>query len=99
VGLVIPPTVVIEQQLEAQMAAWGIKFLNLASTTPDQIPEAIRRLQPSIILGRIELLDDREVQSALLTTKLTYVSLDEIQVSAVQCSAMQWDAELCNAGG
>jgi hypothetical protein len=88
VGLVIPPTVVIEQQLEALMAASGIKFINLGTTTPDQIPEAIRREQPTILLGRIELLDDREVQSALLTIKLTYVSMDEIQVCAVQCSGV-----------
>lgn len=80
VGLVIPPTLVIEHQMERQMAFWGTTFLNLSKVRTEYISSMIQREKPSILLSNIERLENPEVQASLLTLRLSYVAVDEAQV-------------------
>ena len=80
VALVISPTIVIDQQMQQQMTAWGVKFLHLASVDPDSLADNIRRIKPRILLSSIERLQDTAVLNALLTVRLVYVAVDETQV-------------------
>ena len=77
----IPPTVIIEQQMEALLVAWGIKYINIGKISPISIADRIEREKPSILLTNIERLEDTTVQSALLSVRLRYVAIDELQVS------------------
>ena len=79
-GLVIPPTLVIEQQMEMLMTSWGTSFLNLSSVSVGEIAAVIQRDRPFILLSNIERLDDTEVQAALLSLHISYVAIDEAQV-------------------
>ena len=77
----IPPTVIIEQQMEELLVAWGIKYINIGKISPISIADRIEREKPSILLTNIERLEDTTVQSALLSVRLSYVAIDELQVS------------------
>lgn len=80
VGLVIPPTVVIEQQNESIMQAWGINFLNLANIKVEEVAGTIDKQKPSIIIASVERLQEEGVLTALLPVNISYVSVDEAQV-------------------
>ena len=54
VGLVIPPTLVIEHQMEKLMTTWGIKFLHLCKIEAVDLAITIKREKPSILLTNIE---------------------------------------------
>ena len=81
VALVIPPTVMIEQQMEGLLVAWGIKYINLGKISSVSIANRIEKEKPNILLSNIERLEDSTVQSALLSVRLRYVAIDELQVS------------------
>ena len=81
-ALVISPTIVIDQQMQQLMAAWGTKFVHLGNVEPESLAAVIRREKPHILLSSIERLQDKRVLSALLTVKLSYVSVEEAQVNS-----------------
>ena len=80
-ALVIPPTVMIEQQMEGLLVAWGIRYINISKISPGSIANRIGKEKPNILLSNIERLEDTTVQSALLSVRLRYVAIDELQVS------------------
>ena len=80
-ALVIPPTVMIEQQMEGLLVAWGIRYINIGKISPGSIANRIGKEKPNILLSNIERLEDTTVQSALLSVRLRYVAIDELQVS------------------
>ena len=71
----------IEQQMEGLLVAWGIKYINLGKISPVSIANRIEKEKPNILLSNIERLEDSTVQSALLSVRLRYVAIDELQVS------------------
>ena len=77
----IPPTVMIEQQMEGLLVAWGIRYINIGKISPGSIANRIGKEKPNILLSNIERLEDTTVQSALLSVRLRYVAIDELQVS------------------
>ena len=77
----IPPTVMIEQQMEGLLVAWGIRYINIGKISPSSIANRIGKEKPNILLSNIERLEDTTVQSALLSVRLRYVAIDELQVS------------------
>ena len=79
-ALVISPTLVIEQQMQQLMTAWGTKFLHLGTVEPESLAAVLRREKPHILISSIERLQDKTVLAALLTVKLSYVSIEEAQV-------------------
>ena len=81
-ALVISPTIVIEQQMQQLMSAWGTKFVHLGNVEPENLAAVIGREKPHILLSSIERLQDKTVLSALLTVKLSYVSVEEAQVNS-----------------
>ena len=76
----IPPTLVIQHQMEQQMAAWGVKYLHLDKVDPDALAATLRRMKPDILLSTIERLENKDILSALLTIRLSYVAVEEAQV-------------------
>ena len=80
VGLVIAPTLVIEHQMENTLKYWGTRFLNLSKITTDTIADQIKKESPHTLICNVERLKDPNVQSALLSLKLSYVAIDETQV-------------------
>jgi hypothetical protein len=75
---------VIEQQNQRLMELWGISFVNLDTVKVEELAEYIARNKPSILLATVETLDKKEVRDALLTVRITYVSLDEAQVDKLR---------------
>ena len=71
----------IEQQMEGLLVAWGIKYINLGKISSVSIANRIEKEKPNILLSNIERLEDSTVQSALLSVRLRYVAIDELQVS------------------
>ena len=90
-GLVIPPTVMIEHQMEELLVAWGITYINIGKISADSIANRIKTEKPNILLTNIERLEDTSVQSALLSVRLRYVAIEELQVSTRPISS----ASLC----
>ena len=80
VGLVIPPTLVIDHQMQKLMSTWGTTFLHLDKILPEDLVVAIQKEKPHILLSSIERLKDKTVLAALLTTRISYVAVDESQV-------------------
>ena len=80
VGLVIPPTLVIDHQMQSLMTLWGTSFLHLDKTSIEDLAIYIQRKKPHILLSSIERLTDKSLLRALLTTKIRYVAVDESQV-------------------
>ena len=94
VGLVIPPTLVIQQQMERQMAAWGVRFLHLDKEDPDDLAARLRRMKPDILISTIERLENKDILSALLTIRLSYVAVEEAQVCSQPpfIAVCQWNS-------
>lgn len=82
VAMVVPPTLVIQQQMQELMTAWGTKWLNLGDVDPEELAATLRRTKPSLLIASIERLQDKRVLDALLTVRLSYVAIDEAQVSS-----------------
>ena len=80
VGLVIPPTLVIDHQMQNLMTLWGTSFLHLDKTPIEDVAMYIQRKKPHILLSSIERLTDKSLLTELLTTKISYVAVDESQV-------------------
>ena len=78
--MVIPPTVMIQQQMRKQMIFWGTSFLDLSEVKVENLASTIQKDRPSILLSSIERIKDEEVQRALLTFCISYVAIDEAQV-------------------
>ena len=78
--MVIPPTVMIQQQMQRQMIFWGTSFLDLSQVKVENLASIIQKERPSILLSGIERIKDEEVQRALLTICINYVAIDEAQV-------------------
>ena len=78
--MVIPPTVMIQQQMRRQMIFWGTSFLDLSEVKVENLASTIQKDRPSILLSSIERIKDEEVQRALLTFSISYVAIDEAQV-------------------
>ena len=78
--MVIPPTVMIQQQMQRQMIFWGTSFLDLSQVKVENLASIIQKERPSILLSSIERIKDEEVQRALLTICINYVAIDEAQV-------------------
>ena len=79
--MIVPPTLVIDQQMQQLLSAWNIKFLHLDSVPPEQLASFLEKEKPSILLSSIERLTEREVQAALLTIRIVYMAIDEFHVS------------------
>ena len=82
VAMVVPPTLVIQQQMQELMTAWGTKWLNLGDVDPEELAATLRRTKPSLLIASIKRLQDKRVLDALLTVRLSYVAIDEAQVSS-----------------
>ena len=78
--MVIPPTVMIQQQMQRQMIFWGTSFLDLSQVKVENLASTIQKERPSILLSSIERIKDEEVQRALLIICINYVAIDEAQV-------------------
>ena len=77
--MVIPPTVMIQQQMRKQMIFWGTSFLDLSEVKVENLASTIQKERPSILLSSIERIKDEEVQRALLTFCISYVAIDKAQ--------------------
>lgn len=90
----IPPTLVIQQQMERQMAAWGVRFLHLDKEDPDDLAARLRRMKPDILISTIERLENKDILSALLTIRLSYVAVEEAQVCSQPpfIAVCQWNS-------
>ena len=78
----IPPLQTIQIQMEKICSAWKIPYLNLSDVAnPDDIPDKLNELKPKIILSSIEDINKEEVQSKLQLLDISYVAIDECQVS------------------
>jgi hypothetical protein len=81
VGLIIPPTLLIDHQMQQLMTTWGTTFLHLDKVKAEDLAATIQREKPAILLSSIERLKDKTVLTALFTIRLDYISVDEAQVS------------------
>ena len=71
--------------METICTAWNIPFLNLSGVgDPEDISEKLRQLNPKIILASIEDISNAEIQSQLQLLHVTYVAIDECQVSFLE---------------
>ena len=80
VGIIIPPLLTIEFQIEAVCRKWDIPYLNLSSVETTDIMSTLRSNDTKIVIASIECISDINVQKAIRDLKVNYVSIDECQV-------------------
>ena len=82
VAHVILPLVTLEDQVEDQMTQLGLRFVNLTSTPVELLEEQIRVTEPHVLLGNVESLTSPEIQRKISRLKISYIAVDEAQVSS-----------------
>ena len=80
-AILILPLVALEDQFGVEMERLGIRFLSLTSTPAEDIEEHIRELEPMVLLTNVESLNASDVQRKISKFKLSYIAIDEAQVS------------------
>ena len=80
--MVIPPLQTIQIQMENICLDKNIPYINLSAITdPTTIRLKIEEVKPKVILSSIEDIGKEEVQNELHKVKISYVAIDECQVS------------------
>ena len=81
-SLVIPPLQTIQAQMAEVCRNWGIPFINLSEIKdPEKIGHEIKKIKPKVILASIEDITQEEIQTELQLLDISYVTVDECQVS------------------
>ena len=80
VGMIIPPLLTIEFQIEAVCRQWNIPCLNLSSVGTADIMSTLKSSNVKMVIASIECISDIAVQKAIRELKVNYVSIDECQV-------------------
>ena len=75
------PLVTLEDQLEGEMAWLGLPYVNVTSTPLKALEEQIQNIQPYVLLGNVESLNSADVQRKISKLKISYIAIDEAQVS------------------
>ena len=61
---------------------WGIPLINLSEIKdPEKIGHEIKKIKPKVILASIEDITQEEIQTELQLLDISYVAVDECQVS------------------
>ena len=64
------------------MTQLGLRFVNLTSTPVELLEEQIRVTEPHVLLGNVESLTSPEIQRKISRLKISYIAVDEAQVSS-----------------
>ena len=72
------------------MTLWGTSFLHLDKTPIEDVAMYIQRKKPHILLSSIERLTDKSLLTELLTTKISYVAVDESQVQNINQGLLEY---------
>ena len=75
------PLVTLEDQVEGEMARLGLPYVNVTSTPLEALEEQIQNTQPYVLLGNVESLSSADVQRKISKLKISYIAIDEAQVS------------------
>ena len=75
------PLVTLEDQVEGEMARLGLPYVNVTSTPLEALEEQIQNTQPYVLLGNVESLNSADVQRKISKLKISYIAIDEAQVS------------------
>ena len=76
------PLVTLEDQVEGEMARLGLPYVNVTSTPLEALEEQIQNTQPYVLLGNVESLNSADVQRKISKLKISYIAIDEAQVSS-----------------
>ena len=80
VGIVIPPLISIEHQMESICREWNIPCCNASNIGVTEILSSIKANRAKLLIASIELISDVTVQKAIQNLKVNYISVDECQV-------------------
>ena len=90
VGIVIPPLISIEYQMEQVCQSWKIPYLNISGIPATEIMSSLKSASAKIMIASIESISDVAVQKAIQNLSVNYVAVDECQVSNCLVIVQWW---------
>lgn len=80
-AILILPLVSLEEQMEEKMRRFGVHFISLTRTGPGKLKHDIKETKPHIVVTNVEVLDNPTTQCIISQISLSYISVDEAQVT------------------